>query len=488
MKWSLLGFIFLTSFCINGQEDFNEINREVQFINESIHGVLVLHRIYESFNQEINKYVDLPSHNLNNYSNEDLPADVFDDPEHWFYDQSPNELFSQIEKSNAQQSTRALIVTIKAATLKINKDRIALENILNTQDLNQLSTIQEIYSDFEEVVSVFKGLQNAVKQYDQLVQRTMFNNDLSENKKQVYSALLEIHYDLKKAIRSIGKNNQSSVINAVQKIKKERNWLMKCINQLPSQSEKVVLKNIYIQIDGLVKQIDQYLNSSTIPEEYALFGKGYYYQNVVLLTAMNRYGNGYVNALNAFFTKNNWNVVHFTEEPHFLKIVYPETTPKEILSRPPDNITTLTELKMQALKSSQEKPKIDDFFTKGAEDKLPFELPPVRITQTHILIVDSLSFEIELYDHLIKDGDRVSINVNGEWVFTDISLEKEPKRIRLSIDPNKDNFILVQAINVGWRPPNTVGVTYRSNGRVENMLLKTDLNSAELINIKYRSN
>lgn len=473
------------------QEDIDHINKEVLFINESIHGVLVLHRIYENFNQEINKYVDLPSHDLNNYSNEDLPPDVFDDPNKWFYDISPNQLFAEISDSKNHLSTRSLLKSIHTATVKINKDRLQLENTIKSQDLNQLSTIQEIYLDFEEIINVFKGLQNNIKIYDQLVQKAMFSNELIESQKQVYAAFVEIHFDIKKAVRSIGKNNQSSVRNTIKKIKKERSWLLKCINELSSEQEKASLKNIYAKIDELIKQLDQYITNPALPEEYNLFGKGYYYQNVVLLTIMNRYGNGYVNSLNSFFEKYDWKVINLTEEPHYLKIIYPETTPKDLLAKPPENITTISELKEVNLTKQEEQsptPQRDDFFTKGDEkEKLKVQLP-TKIVQNHTLIVDSLSFEIELYDHLIKDGDRVSINVNGEWIFNDISLEKEPQRIRLSIDPNKENFILVQAVNIGWRPPNTVGLTYRSNGKVENMLLKTDLNSSELINIKYRSN
>ena len=45
---------------------------------------------------------------------------------------------------------------------------------------------------------------------------------------------------------------------------------------------------------------------------------------------------------------------------------------------------------------------------------------------------------------------------------------------------------MVQAVNEGWRPPNTVGVRYVSNGKVENIIIANDLNSTELIEIKYR--
>jgi len=201
---------------------------------------------------------------------------------------------------------------------------------------------------------------------------------------------------------------------------------------------------------------------------------------VVLLTLMNRYGNGYVTEFNQFLKQYNWPVLHLTEEPHYLKIIYPETTPKELLESPLEDITTLEQLRSEPLDPIRAKP-IDTFYTDGKERDIP-----VNITHTHVIYVDSQFFDIQLYDHLIKDGDMVSINVNGEWVYNDISLEKEAKTIQLEVSPTKRNYIMVQAVNEGWRPPNTVGVRYISNGKVENIIIANDLNSAELIEIKYR--
>lgn len=36
------------------------LDQYVSFTNESIHGLLIVHRLLENFNKNINKYVDLP--------------------------------------------------------------------------------------------------------------------------------------------------------------------------------------------------------------------------------------------------------------------------------------------------------------------------------------------------------------------------------------------------------------------------------------------
>jgi len=75
----------------NQEEKLKAINNYVQFTNESTHGLLIVHRLLENFNKNINKYVDLPDQQINFYSNKDLPQDIFEDSENWFYDTSPNE-------------------------------------------------------------------------------------------------------------------------------------------------------------------------------------------------------------------------------------------------------------------------------------------------------------------------------------------------------------------------------------------------------------
>ena len=501
MSVRLIAFVLfaVASFTSQAQPtkaELDYINQQVLFINESIHGALILHRVYENFNQEVNKYVDLPSYSLNEYDNSDLPSDVFEDQTKWFYDIPPKTIYSQlgknIYKGRVLPGGEISVSTIKNLCDYLNKDRITLENLIKTEDLNQLNILQSFYASMEAVVEFYDQFQYHVINYEKELIRVAFDNNLTSDRKQVYTALLEIHLDIKKTIRQIAKENQNGVVSSLSKIIKEQGWLMTCVQQLESKQEKQEIIKISDAITATITLIRDYVERGIVPNEYALYGKGYYYQNVQILTKTNRYGNGYVSELNAFFVRNKWDAIHFVEEPHFLKLIYPKLTPKEVLTELTTPNLTISELRSQAKvpdlpKASSETQKEDseNIILKATPDHPEV---PLIIAGKHILYVDSLSFTIELYDHLIKDGDRVSINVNGEWLFTDISLEKEPQKIKLSIRPDKDNYILIQAVNVGWRPPNTIGVRYYSNGKVENILLKTDLKSTELLEIKYRIN
>ena len=43
------------------------LNNYVQFTNESIHGMMIAHRIFENINQKVNRSVDSPSEQINFY-------------------------------------------------------------------------------------------------------------------------------------------------------------------------------------------------------------------------------------------------------------------------------------------------------------------------------------------------------------------------------------------------------------------------------------
>ena len=76
------------------------LNSYVHYTNESIHGMLIAHRLLENFNQEINKYVNLQSNQLNFYANKDLPANIFVDPEQSFYKISPYRWYEVVKSES----------------------------------------------------------------------------------------------------------------------------------------------------------------------------------------------------------------------------------------------------------------------------------------------------------------------------------------------------------------------------------------------------
>jgi len=294
------------------------VNEQILFINESIHGLLVAHRIYEGYNQTINKYVDLPSFEINNYSNKDLPDNIFDDPEKWFYDRSPKSIYRAllVDKRRKEQTINnwPLIAQINTRTEFVNGDRSKIDRVINRDDISQIANVQTVYQELERAIEHYDKVREDVATFEKNLFQSYMSVDISEDKKQVYTALVELHMDVKLIVRQIRKDNQSGVIQSLSKIEKEINWLTACINKLKDSGQIAKLKNIRDLIGNLKNDVKSYVNTSKLPDEYAVFGKGYYYHNVKLLTQINRYGNGYVSAINDFFKKSRWPVIHLIED------------------------------------------------------------------------------------------------------------------------------------------------------------------------------
>lgn len=480
----LAHYSYVSSQLSIGESKF--INKEILFINESIHGLLVAHRLYENYNQEMNKYVDLPKHNLNNLANADIPDNIFSDPDKWFYEKAPIVLYNELLVDPFRSSGIAnwsLITAFRNEITMINNDRKKIDLRLKNEDLNSLNTVQAIYGDLESSVRNYEEFRMGVVSFEQNLLSQYHAVNLSPDRKQVYTAVVEMHYEIKKILRNIRMDNQSGTISSYSKLIKEAKWLDQCIAELKSSDEQkgfLIILKIMLEF---ADDTNEYINKSTIPNEYNLLGKGYYYHNVRMLTRVNRYGNGYVSEMNKLLDRYSWNALHLTEEPHFIKMVYPERIQVE-------NKPEVKESQVSKPTPIKPQEKLHLNVPTGA-DKIQktIEVPPppsaAVIVASHDLKVDTLVFEIELYDHRIKDGDQISINVNGEWVFQHISLEKESRRVIISVHPGVENYIIIKAENEGWRPPNTFGMRYISRGRSENVFVKQDLKTGEGVKINY---
>ena len=132
------------------------LNNYVQFTNESIHGMMIAHRIFENINQEVNRSVDFPSEQINFYGNKDLPKNLFLDPEQWFYQISPYQWYkiakteSRFLKSNEAQTLNAHADNIKKIIDRTNKLRFQLDDFIKNSDLQIPKNQTEIFRQMEK--------------------------------------------------------------------------------------------------------------------------------------------------------------------------------------------------------------------------------------------------------------------------------------------------------------------------------------------------
>ncbi len=102
------------------------------------------------------------------------------------------------------------------------------------------------------------------------------------------------------------------------------------------------------------------------------------------------------------------------------------------------------------------------------------------------LVVTGNTIRIGLWDHGRKDGDIVSIYLNGEAIVSKYHLEYQKKYFDLKLDASKANDLFLYAHNLGEFPPNTVSIEITDGAVSENIVLNSDLKSCEavLINVK----
>ena len=119
---------------------------------------------------------------------------------------------------------------------------------------------------------------------------------------------------------------------------------------------------------------------------------------------------------------------------------------------------------------------------------IPPKTPTVRnsfdgrkLKYVNEMSVTSRSISISIWDHSRKDGDIVSIYLNGEAVVSKYSLEYYKKKVELTLDPTKPNDLFLYAHNLGKYPPNTVSIEITDGSTFENLLLNSDLKSCEAV-------
>ncbi|NAS13595.1 hypothetical protein [Poritiphilus flavus] len=120
------------------------------------------------------------------------------------------------------------------------------------------------------------------------------------------------------------------------------------------------------------------------------------------------------------------------------------------------------------------------------EVPLRMEFDGRSISYRKELEVSTDEIRISLWDHGRKDGDLVSIYVNGEAVVYKHSLEYRKSHFDIKLKKGTPNDLFLYAHNLGRFPPNTVAIEIVDNEGSENIVLNSDLKSCEavLINVK----
>ena len=469
LSFLLILFGFSRAFSSSPQAKIKDISNEtlalnnyINFINESMHGMLVVNKLLENYNLDLNKYVDLDSYRINNYTNEDLPLDVFQDPDRMFFNKlTPYEWYdkciadSKYLDSKVGQKLNLIATNIKKEITTINTLRFELDKVTKGVDFSKDENIQKVYDKLEAGVLAFNQF---YKLQLQLIQEINKHIASSINASQ-YNAFREVYGICKNILEKVRTKETEQIDGLISKLEEKQKTFatqLQKIGNTNSPELNLIRDNLTTSLNGFIASAKSFNNDGAVNDTYKIYGKFYYYHNIALLSKFNRYGSGFASEVNHLFALIAPEEILVSEQPHIFQVIYP----KRLVDSP------------ELLAS-------DDFI-----EVLPTVLKERKIAASStVLRADKTTLDLELFDHMIQDGDIVSINFNGDWILENAELERAPQKLKLKLNENGRNFLLLHAVNVGKRPPNTVAIKYTYRGLHKEIILKSDLNTSELIEI-----
>ena len=92
----------------------------------------------------------------------------------------------------------------------------------------------------------------------------------------------------------------------------------------------------------------------------------------------------------------------------------------------------------------------------------PFVERKIKVFQTFEVASDSL--ELNFYDNGEIDGDSITVFYNNELQMEKKRVSNEALILKVAVESNKDNLLVIHALNLGLIPPNTATLLFRDNG------------------------
>ncbi len=422
------------------------INNYIHFANESTHGMLIAHRILEGFNQEVNAYVDLQSNQLNFYGNKDLPKNLFEDPEKWFYNISPNKLYTKAKttpwNADAKPELDRIADEMHQICSNVNQMRFRMEDFINNNDLKQVGNQIEIFRQLNRCASLYDRYFEANDQLHAQVNKFLDKENNVTVQKNNFRA---IQQTIKSLLEIIRYGFYDELETKMQTLKNEN-----AILQAQSARDNR-LKDAQLAVNEALEMVEAFSNNKAIPERYTVYGDAYYYYNVQLISTLNRYGKGFVSNANQLLAAQDGSQVLLLEEPHYFKVVLPAK------KAPLEQSETIIKTLPSKLKERT-----------------------VVVSKQSIEHVDK-KILLEIFDHRQEDGDIISLNFNGHWILKEKKLSKLPLKLIVEVNDSGENYLLLHAENLGDIPPNTIAIRYYINGQRKLVVLNSDMDHSEMI-------
>ncbi|NNE27112.1 MAG: hypothetical protein HKN09_09735 [Saprospiraceae bacterium] len=458
--------------CLNvsGQtrdEKIDILNSYIELLNASVHGLQVAHVMMEGYNRVINEYVDINSNELIQISNKDLPQNLFGgtDAELFFYVKSSTpEALAEIAKRNGSKLELKLFSTLNFHVDKlidilgdINRIRFDVENFIKTYDLNDRQAIYDLYIILERAEKLYSDYASVHHMIAELVKSNApkVDDNMVISMQSVHRTTKIIYSSFR---RGEGKNSQRNINQLFVHFK---NFEAGLKQHIFNTEARALVNDIVQDMDSVEYKLMQFELGDAVPLRYTGYGKFYAYHHM-LLAETNFTGPGYFKHMIDLLYEMDIKALHFDDEPPIYKVLYPEKK---------DEIEGLSE------KASEGITPVDRDIR---QRRMEFS--------NQVIEVEGDYLEIELSDHQMMDRDSVTLEFNGEIVLENHLLSRVPIPIRLEIDRNKNNVLIVHAVNLGIIPPNTVAIAYRYKGERKRIVVESNLSVSGAIRVDLNEN
>ncbi len=462
ISFVFLAFQSLTSQAYNTLLD--NLNEQILFINDGIHGLILAHIIFENYNQDLNKYVDLEVDTVNAVFTNSLidSKNVFSDVNNFpEYEVTPVTRFENLMKdSKTPEATKKYLKQGMSQLNEINTMRFVIEKYLSEHDLNVRANVYGAYELLEKCVALFEAYYLTIQNhYEEISQVYLAQNISIGDHEKLYHRFSKTQKANKAILDALRAKTDFGFEALIHKLGKEYSQLKKVIQDEPAYSSLATNRFLYSRIESSIDYARKFYETADVPARRKLYGKFYYYYNDKMLASFNRYATGYVQEMNVLIDKLGMEGLYLMEMPRYLKVIYPKVL---------DTIDHIAS-------------------SDNRIDIIPTKLKNREIKESSYSITSpTKEFTLKLYDHKIQDGDIVSINFNGDWILEKQSIESKPIELKLLLNEEGKNYLLLHAVNEGRRPPNTMAMKYFDGTEEQEISLSSDLDTSELIEIEFK--
>lgn len=106
---------------------------------------------------------------------------------------------------------------------------------------------------------------------------------------------------------------------------------------------------------------------------------------------------------------------------------------------------------------------------------IPISVNGRAVNASQSVEVRSSTLDIYVWDDEREDGDTISLNLNGEWILSNYMITGERKKLTVSLNSEKPNYLVLYAHNLGRLPPNTAVVSFHDGKEERKLTVESDL-------------